>query len=485
MDSPIQPDLIVNELLCYSIYKLDKAKLNVKALKSIILSFFSLEVVAVAKDLLVNSIDSLNVGKWPRPPRRRTDSKETDNKLKNHVDDLVSMLSYIEDQKLFPRLPVFVAVNIDMIPSDALTDGDASGIIDNLEEVNNKLDDIVEKLSTHESMTKTLLDNIIQCKSVMTDSAKAPPQPPLYRMNRSGGADFIAQPSRASTAPDGSLTTNPTSGSVNPATASSSRRWEGQPVQPTASAIDDDFSETISKKRRRQLTAEARRDDMARRDNTASESEDASNLRHDAQNERAGRPRRDASSIRPNRVGLSTQPGSALKAASDLVKRKVFCVNNASCRTTCEDMTSFIANLQVRCLSCFDAKSHFKNAKAFRICINDLDKSKFLDMNMWPTGIVIRDWSFKGTNQSEARNHTADPSTADEHVSNENAMHVVAEYEASAFDSSSLCADNVLYSAAVCGQLHGSDINNIKDINLECHSEINIVNTSNVIDGGN
>ena len=49
MDSPIQPDLIVNELLCYSIYKLDKAKLNVKALKSIILSFFSLDGAAVAK----------------------------------------------------------------------------------------------------------------------------------------------------------------------------------------------------------------------------------------------------------------------------------------------------------------------------------------------------------------------------------------------------------------------------------------------------
>ena len=141
MDSPIQPDLIVNELLCYSTYKLSKAKLNVKALRSIILSFFSLGVVAEAKDLLINSIDSLNVG--TRPPKRRTDSKEPDNKLKNHVDDLVSTLSYIEDQKLFPRLPVFVAVNLDVIPSNALTEGDASGIINNLEEVNNKLDDVI------------------------------------------------------------------------------------------------------------------------------------------------------------------------------------------------------------------------------------------------------------------------------------------------------------------------------------------------------
>ena len=164
---------------------------------------------------------------------------------------------------------------------------------------------------THERMTNTILDNIIHCKSVTTDSAKAthPSQRhALYRMNRSGGADLSIQP------------------------------WEGQPVQPIASANDDDFSETISKKRRRQLTAEARRDDMARRDNTASKSEDASNLRHGAPNERAGGPRRDASSIRPNRVGLSTQPGSVLQAASDLVKRKVFCVNSASCRTTCEDM---------------------------------------------------------------------------------------------------------------------------------------------------
>ena len=58
----------------------------------------------------------------------------------------------------------------------------------------------------------------------------------------------------------------------------------------------------------------------------------------------------------------------------------------------------------------------------------------------------------------------------------ENAMHVVAEFEASAFDSSSLCA--------VCGQFLDSDII-IRNVNLECHSETNIVNTSNVTDGGN
>ena len=78
---------------------------------------------------------------------------------------------------------------------------------------------------------------------------------------------------------------------------------------------------------------------MARRDNTASESE--SRLKPPPRRSRTRELEdleEDASSIRPaTELDCQPSPAQPLKAASDLVKRKVFCVNNASCRTTCED----------------------------------------------------------------------------------------------------------------------------------------------------
>ena len=66
----------------------------------------------------------------------------------------------------------------------------------------------------------------------------------------------------------------------------------------------------------------------------------------------------------------------------------MFCVNNADYsfaeRHASEDNdVIYFANLRGSdAYRVFDAKSHFKNAKAFRTCINDLDKSKFLDINL-------------------------------------------------------------------------------------------------------
>ena len=77
----------------------------------------------------------------------------------------------------------------------------------------------------------------------------------------------------------------------------------------------------------------------------------------------------------------------------------MYCVNNASATTTCASVTDFVNKMNVRCLSCFEIKIRYKNARAFRICIRGEDKAKFLDMINWPTGIVIRDWVFKDTVQ--------------------------------------------------------------------------------------
>jgi hypothetical protein len=167
--------------------------------------------------------------------------------------------------------------------------------------------------------------------------------------------------------------------------SNSNRGWEGQPV-PASQPNRVNFSEIISRKRGRQLTAEAR---LTR---TAAEATSDSDGAHISSDVRGASER-----TRRSRIGVSQTSSNGLQAASDLIKKKVYCVNNASATTTCASMTDFVNKMNVRCLSCFDTKTRYKNARAFRICIRGEDKAKFLDMNHWPTGIVIRDWVFKGT----------------------------------------------------------------------------------------
>lgn len=69
-------------------------------------------------------------------------------------------------------------------------------------------------------------------------------------------------------------------------------------------------------------------------------------------------------------------------------------MNNVRSTVTCNDISDFVKGLNVRVISCFETKSRFKNARAFRLCINAEDRKVFNDINNWPHGIVIRDWKF-------------------------------------------------------------------------------------------
>jgi len=60
-----------------------------------------------------------------RPPKRRKDSKDNvGNKLRQDVDDMLSTVTFIDENNVRPKLPTFVAADPDLLPSVKLTDGD-------------------------------------------------------------------------------------------------------------------------------------------------------------------------------------------------------------------------------------------------------------------------------------------------------------------------------------------------------------------------
>jgi hypothetical protein len=115
--------LVINEPLCYIFKKYNQFPATV--LKTIIIDFYDGDQINEAKDLLVSQIELSDTANWVKPPRRRKDSKENiGHKLRQDIDDILSQIQFVDENKLWNVLPIFVASNPDMLPSAKLTDGD-------------------------------------------------------------------------------------------------------------------------------------------------------------------------------------------------------------------------------------------------------------------------------------------------------------------------------------------------------------------------
>src|SRR5580698_10194276 len=100
--------LIINDLLCFAVNKL--GRMNNKQLKSVINDFYSPDDINIAKELIVSEVDKLLLDKWHKPARRRKDSI---NRVNLEIDDLLNVISVVDNNKILDKLPVFVSSDLD------------------------------------------------------------------------------------------------------------------------------------------------------------------------------------------------------------------------------------------------------------------------------------------------------------------------------------------------------------------------------------
>jgi hypothetical protein len=114
----------------------------VKSLKQILIEFYTSEQICNAKETLINHMEQANLDKWVRPPKRRRDSKENPgNKSRMDVEDILSIVVFIDENNVHSKLPIYVASDPDLLPSIKLTDGDLICVM-------NKLSNIDQTLNT-------------------------------------------------------------------------------------------------------------------------------------------------------------------------------------------------------------------------------------------------------------------------------------------------------------------------------------------------
>jgi len=119
--------------------------------KQIVYDYYNSKTICEAKNVLSGFIDGLNLVNWTRPLRRRKDSREKPGaKLKQDIDDIVLMITFVDENGLFAKIPKFVTSNPDNQPSAKMAEGDLHCILAKLNSLTsdvNQLTTIVNQLS--------------------------------------------------------------------------------------------------------------------------------------------------------------------------------------------------------------------------------------------------------------------------------------------------------------------------------------------------
>jgi len=100
--------IIISEPLCFLTTK--RGRFAVKQLKSLLFDFYNGDTLSTAKDVLLDSMTSAKIDGIPnKMSRRRRDSKENpENKIQMDIDDLVTIITFLDENKLFDRLPILL-----------------------------------------------------------------------------------------------------------------------------------------------------------------------------------------------------------------------------------------------------------------------------------------------------------------------------------------------------------------------------------------
>ena len=110
-------------------------KIDTKTLKLVLSDFYTADVLSAAKLKLLEAVDSLKLSlKRPHIPQRRDASERLS------VDDLFTLITFLDEQKCLDQIPTYVSDSPDHMPSVRLYEGDPYTVMTMLRDFAGKLD---------------------------------------------------------------------------------------------------------------------------------------------------------------------------------------------------------------------------------------------------------------------------------------------------------------------------------------------------------
>jgi len=127
--------VVLSNVLCFLVNKY--GNIDTKTLKLVLSDFYTADVLSAAKLKLLEAVDSLKLSsKRPHISQRRDASE----RLSREVDDLFTLVTFLDEQKCLDQIPTYVSDSSDHMPSVRLYEGDLYTVMTMLRDFAGKLD---------------------------------------------------------------------------------------------------------------------------------------------------------------------------------------------------------------------------------------------------------------------------------------------------------------------------------------------------------
>lgn len=365
----------ISPLLCFALNSYKRHPL--KLLKSTISDYYDAESIAIAKDTIVSDIDNIKLENWKPSTKRRGE-----NKAKQELDDIMTAISFVDENSSFNNLPRYVVENLDDVPVMRMERGELAILLAKLDKIEEGVSNFKLSHANEEAILRS--SQQIERVSSMVDQLSSHSQQAgrtvgLQCPNTTGSGKPVRH-SRQQSMRDSQLT------------------MEYETTDGASDGGGTWYDVTRKKRKASQLTPPT---SNVNKNNPNESSHLWSDRVSNSQPVRQQTlPKKKSVRVigkAPATVDNTDHTKGNIKSAKPYVKKKVFAIYNVDTAESVSSIENFIeTSCGAKPITCFQVKSRDdEKSSAFRVCIDDSISDKFLDPSLWANGIIIKQWTFK------------------------------------------------------------------------------------------
>ena len=417
--------LVLNDALCFLLCKY--GSVPVKLLKSALLDFYNEDVISEAKVCLLDNIANLQLAaKLPHVPQRR----DGDGRITREVDDILLLISHLDEQKVLGSLPRFACSGPDNMPSLRIYEADFKVMMNMISKLSDK---VAEMGSTLAAMVRDVRE--LKVKVSAPEPFPTLQQAQAQGVIKSASGWFCQQPQRSQCTGGKPVenesselnldsvviqtSSNDSASRLNWANAVSTPHASSNRFAVLASTTDDDSNDNPfelvrqrKSKRQRHGTPEQQQQQQQQQQQRQPQQQ----RQQSAVGNRVSAPAaqsRDNGDRRRRRGGPlvfgRSSTMSVISAARELKQKAVYYIGNVNADCSADDLKAFVTDMRVEVFSCFPVEPRKRRddenipQSAFRLCINDKDRDRMLRPGLWPASVTVSKWHYKPPDARDQR----------------------------------------------------------------------------------
>jgi hypothetical protein len=432
---------VLSPPLCFIVKRY--GKLESKVLRNVLVDFYKPEDISTAKHQLVSDMENvagcLGLTGTPRLPRRIDGEK----RIVHEVDDIITMFTFADENKLVSRLPKYVADSPDAMPYLRMVDSDFRLLLENMDKMQVTINNLVDVVYTMHALINnpmynrmtSAINNTLGPTSASVVGLTGPVTSAGDNSSQSAhvcGKHCCSMGFPTTVHSAGGLGDLPSANSwayITSQSASEPTTRQAQTAQiahsnknqvsePTVQGDDGVPFQPVTSRRaqrnkRRRIQSKDNRlsEQLTYTTDEVDESDFGKiNKLKQIQSTRRliGKKRIDNS--------MSSSVNSKLMAAKPYLGKSVFCVDNVATDVSEEDLVGYVTDMNVNVISCYRVKPRRSlwqrqagitpsGRNTFRLCVAREDIDKLLNAEMWPEHISISSWTFMKPRQQPLQQH--------------------------------------------------------------------------------